>query len=806
MRLALLAAAVLLLSAFAADASAVTLVRDGKPLAKIVVSADVLAAEPMVPTQGGTGSPASKTRLAANDLQQILAKMTGATLEIVSEDAAPAGPVILVGQSKRVQSLNLDIPKGQSSARTEDGYTIHCKGDVLVLAGNDEGPFHGSHYAVAEFLNRLGVRWFIPGDFGEVIPQKSTVTFDDVTFTDRPTFPLRTWWCNQLPEMRGPEALWKLRSKMQISTDAVVPVAGDSRLRNYMPDASLVETRPELFGQHMDGRPDPYMPNLSNPESAKLVAEKIIAQFKEEQAAGKTLNGVGFAPDDGLPMDYTPETISTLHQGFRDYLGREGLFRDYSTSEEWFTFINRVAEHVEKEYPDQIIATNGYANRGLPPEGMTLHQHVAVMYAPIWADTTKPFFSPNSWHGHVQGAQLKRWTELSNLVYLYNYNITMLVSALAPVPQVRRMATNYRYYKDWGVFGFFNEAKQPWMEEGIVSRYTRAKLMWKADLDLDAHLSAFYSEWYGPAGEDVQGFYDTLENALLESPMLGHEDRILPYIYTNEMVEKCRTHIEAAEAKATAEPHKTRVHAERLIFETLASYMAYRDAEFAGNYADCVRHLERMLDVRAQLHAISPWLAMPPADTAPHRYYSGDSYWGQNDRRAYYQKLTDMTTGKTGDLVVMAPKTAKFALDHVGMGKDLRWYDPAFDRSSWRDIDVTAPFYLQGYMTDDGQPLYDGKMWYVWDLDVPASAQGKPVSLYAPIVTCEAWVWVNGQYVGHRPYLDAYIRPCQIDMDITAHIKPGEKNTIAVWVETGTYRSQAPEGFMSRLFLYSPKK
>ena len=71
-------------------------------------------------------------------------------------------------------------------------------------------------------------------------------------------------------------------------------------------------------------------------------------------------------------------------------------------------------------------------------------------------------------------------------------------------------------------------------------------------------------------------------------------------------------------------------------------------------------------------------------------------------------------------------------------------------------------------------------MWYRFTIDVPADAKGKTVKLYAPAIETEAWGWVNGTYVGHRPYREAYERPNEIDFDVTAALKPGVKNVIAL--------------------------
>lgn len=784
----------------------VDLVVKGKANATIVISQAALDAEVITVNRGTIATPAQKVRLAAHDLQHYLHKITGATLPMVAAGTHVDGAAILVGASSATDAVDgLTIASGITKPRLDEASVLFCQGNTIVLAGNDDGAYHGSHNAVSIFLESLGVRWIIPGEFGEVVPTSKTIAVASMHRIEKPSFRFRTWWCNEPRDLGEVHALWRLRNRMQLNDMQIIAIAGDSWLRQYLPDPKLIEEKPDLFGKHFDQSPDPYMPNMSNPETAKLVGDKVIAKLNERKEEGDILDSVGFAPDDGIPMDHTPETIKTMNQGFVDLLGREGDPRGLSVSEEWLTFINRVTEHVNATIPGTIIATNGYANRAAPPEGVELHPNVAIMYASIWADALKPLTYEKSWHSKVRRAQLQKWCDLSNYVYLYEYMNYMLVSMQTPIPQVRKVFEDNQLYAQMGVIGFFNETCFPWMEEGILTRYSRAKLMWNANLDYETHVADFYTNWFGPAATPMRAYGDRLEDCVLHAPLLGHEDRILPYVYTPALLVALEKNISAAEVEAAAEPYATRVRIERLLLEHLKGYMAMREAEFDARYSDCVTHLDAMKDLRMKLHAISPFIAMPPATTGRERYYSGEWYYGLLQRRDHFEKLAHMIDGSEGDLVALAPKQVQFQMDPASIGKDLRWHAPDYDRRAWRDIDTTKPFYIQGYITDDLIPEA-GKMWYITDLDVPKSAEGQTVKLYSPIVNCEAWVWINGRYVGHRNYLDAYIRPAPLDFDVTGFIKPGERNTIAVWVSTGGNRSQAPEGFMGRMFLWSPNE
>src|SRR6185436_640952 len=105
------------------------------------------------------------------------------------------------GRSKRTDALGVKIPDGFTRDRREEGLVIRAKGDTLLLAGNDARPYNGTHYAVAELLHRLGVRWFMPSAFGEIVPKQPTITVADVEVRESPDFPLRTYWSHMNAEM-----------------------------------------------------------------------------------------------------------------------------------------------------------------------------------------------------------------------------------------------------------------------------------------------------------------------------------------------------------------------------------------------------------------------------------------------------------------------------------------------------------------------------------------------------------------------------------------------------------------------------
>jgi len=50
------------------------------------------------------------------------------------------------------------------------------------------------------------------------------------------------------------------------------------------------------------------------------------------------------------------------------------------------------------------------------------------------------------------------------------------------------------------------------------------------------------------------------------------------------------------------------------------------------------------------------------------------------------------------------------------------------------------------------------------------------------------------------------VRPAHLECDVTEALRPGEKNLIAVRVNTSLSEAQGAEGLYSRAFLYAPRQ
>jgi len=769
-------ASVLLACAISAQAKPLALIEDSKPRATIIVAA-------------GAGE---KVKVAAAELQHYLTKITGATLPILTDSERPAGAWILVGRSALTGALRTRIPEGLTGSRREEGFVVECRGDRLLLAGNDAGPYHGTEYAVYAFLHRLAVRWYMPGDYGEVVPHRTTIAFPEVRSVQKPDFIMRNWWLHAQPELADLERRWKLRNGM--NPDAIFATPGDSSARNILPEAVYFKTHPEYFALNADGTRNPYLPNLTNPKSVEIAAETIKEYLRKHPGE----NSYGFAPDDGLPRDFSPETVRR-NLGIASLSGRPGVPAEASISEEWMGFVDAVTRAVRKEFPDAYIATNGYANRDVAPQGVALDDHIVVMFAAIWSCTLHAYDDPACWQKVRQGQILKRWASLSKNVWIYGYNYQMLVSALTPLPEIRKLKRDFPLMKKWGVIGFADETRNVWAECGIPSRYLRARLEWDVNTDVEATLAEFYDLWYGKAALPMRAFYEAIEDSIEKTPIHGHEDRVLPEIYTPALMASLKQSIAEAERLADTDSLKLHVRADRLIYDHLDCYAAMSAADFAGNFALAANQAAKMLAIRKELHAIDKFYVWDDENG----YHTGIWYWGVGAREKFYREQADRISGKTGDLVAMVPTLAQFRTDPRDEGVFAGWYEPGSAAAGWQNLSASRPFYMQGFQDAQSYP-YLGSIWYRLKVKVPESSKGRRMMLVIPTLETEGWCWVNGKFVGYRPYLEAYIRPASMECDVTNVLHPGE-NEITVRVHTSLSAAQEASGLLSRPYLYSPK-
>ena len=132
-----------------------------------------------------------------------------------------------------------------------------------------------------------------------------------------------------------------------------------------------------------------------------------------------------------------------------------------------------------------------------------------------------------------------------------------------------------------------------------------------------------------------------------------------------------------------------------------------------------------------------------------------------------------------------ARETIKFTKDwKFNLADNEAFKNPEFDDSGWRLLNVPHDWSIEGEFSADnlaspgGGALPGGIGWYRKKFQVPETDKGKLIFIDFDGVYQKSEVWINGHYLGMRPY--GYI---SFRYDLTPHLNFGGENVLAVKVD-----------------------
>ena len=780
-------------------AAELKLVTAGKPEATIIIAKDAL----------------HQNRIAAEELQMFLEKMSGAKLPILTDETpAIAGNKILVGPSAYTAGMKLDIPEGFSFEEIKECYIVKRVGDCLVLVGNDGGPllpgkfepkrphllagdtpfYKGTLFAVYDFLESLGCRWYFPGDFGQVVPEMKTVAVDNLDKRVKPFFLMHAYW--QKPGYVNKEK--NINSNLDhdsfynrnryISWSAGYGNANDGSIMGPIRSigTNVFVDHPEYYGLNADKQTrNAHVLCMSNPEVVRICTEAALKHFEDNPDS----LAYGLAPADGSPACYCDDCRK--ENGDITVEGQWSGKPIPCISGTYYKLMNQVAKEVGKKYPDKIISISIYAGRILPPPNdYRFEPNIGGHLALLEYTLMHPIDDPTNWQSAQIRSLFQSWkTRITKLAYRPYYPSFMVHCGL-PIPlwqntvkDVKFLARpeNYPLGFKWEGWMSFNT--------GLIDYYLRSKLMWDPTLDGDALIAEFFSTFYGPAAEPVKQFYAALENAIVTAPINSHEEELLREIYNNAFIKSLMplvTEAEKAVAGASAD-YQNRVSVFRMTAEHVLAYSEMRDvAERNYDFKRAAELAQRMTDLEDQILLVSPSFFF-----VTHRKYDEKASYGKygmnftaSGKKTQYENLLKLTDGTEGKLIAPLPETWKLKLDSISEGLAAQWYAPEKDLADWTDVKIGRPLELQGHYTDKERLLpYLGEAWYAVDIDLSSKQTSKEMALLVGGINNEAWIWVNGVLAGYQPFHTWWMRPaytwiCDIPSEA---VKPG-KNRITIRV------------------------
>lgn len=498
------------------------------PLTKNGKSAYVIYHDPAAPLS---------VRQAARELQRALYLSTSVALPIVN---APANPMICLGDNAAARKAGFSAAKFP-----EEAFRYVTKGANVYIVGKDHaegqekwkphpGYFYfglcvsrGTLFGTYAFLeDAVGVRWLMPGAWGEDIPDnRAGLYLKPMDRTDAPDVLCRRLYAVQ--NRRDDVRLWSARNRMGGS---ICPEA--SHAFDTHPGVEALQGHPEYMPMRADGTREPIWPGhregvydshkycLTNPGLAQAFADSVMRRF----AATPKMQCESISPSDGQGWCLCPICQG---QADRDATGPFGDFdgRKYSYTPILLNFYNQVARSVGQKFPDRLIGGFAYYEGLYPPvKPMQIEPNVFIEIAMNGGYGFK-LYQPK--RAEEFAKLIPAWAKLTSNLGWTDYTTWMRDAVGAPLPPgLSLMKLVFPALKKKGVKAVSYTGIEAW-GYGAAANYLATKLMWDCDANVDQLYHDFLNRAYGPGAPMIDRIYQLVEKSLQEfirsKPYPDHE-------------------------------------------------------------------------------------------------------------------------------------------------------------------------------------------------------------------------------------------------------------------------------------------
>lgn len=767
----------LTVTGFTAPAN-VTLVQNGAAKSVIYVAPEVMAPDKKIhyaaPEYSGE---VARLRLqeSVKDLSLYLGKMSGAKVEVLT--TAPAATdkrlPILVGA---LATKQFGAPAKKSPYKQGWRMVVSPKG-VGFLGESDEA----TSYAIYEMLDRLGCRWFLPGEMGEDVPSLKTIALPAVDISEVPATVSRLiWYADEAFKRRNRQGGMSLSA-----THALEVHSGDQYgyLTRQQLEANL-DWNAEIGGKRsVNGR---FC--WANPEVAVAVADSIIAQLDKQYTPT-----VSLSPEDGATFCQCAK-CKALDAGDWDT-----TMNEMSITDRYVQFCNQIAERVTKKHPNVLFGFLAYVQYTRPPVREKVHPNLVPEIAPITYCRAHSMTDPNCESRQKIRHIVEGWGKKAQKTAYYNY-MFHLAEVAVPYPMMKQMSDELPIiYKN--NLTFWQPETMPNFESVLPGFYLSIRKSWHTQAQPAAILNEFFTRFYGSAEKPMRRYWQTFDDAWNKVPEhagcgFGYGVRFTPAV-----LKDARTAMNEALTAAATPVEYQRVKIQDESLRQFERFMQLRWDLFEGKLANLDLDATRWSGAQLALgDEYAENSAFSRVGWTPHTI--GGAYFNAFFKSAY-------TDGAriARDFTIISPSLRKwrYAVDRDKKGAESGWSTPAFDDKEWKTTDPTVDTWFAL-----GLHGYYGTMWYRDRVQVPAVPEGKKVYLWISSTDGAAKVFVNGQHV---PYINAkgekvdeFNGFCEAaSFDITSAVKPNAENQITIAGTRNFLNELGTGGLLGPVMLYREK-
>lgn len=477
---------------------------------------------------------ASTEAFAAGELRHYLCRLVKASEQdpkvfpIVAMKRSSGRKMIVLGDlsqkstnptvSRVAQRENLvqRLSSRESFALVPDGENL------LIIGSGRVGVLYGVYF----LLQMLGVRWYAPGDLGEVIHESASLQFPARTIIQEPRFLTRGFW---VWEKRGGSRdflLWMARNRLNLWTieddrafekqlGLQLDAGAHWVFERYLNPATYMHAHPEWYGL-VNGKRQGFKNDsrvnfcTSNPAAVREFIQNLVADL----SAGdwRYMDLLELWPLDGgkwcecenckrlgTPTDRLLTLVMQVRNALED-ARRKGL-------------IHHQIEVVFPIYAETLSAPSN------PQPTTADYKNLIGTFFPITRCYIHYLDDPNcTEHNTHYWETFQMWRKqpdkyAGQFEIGEYYNVSSTKSL--PVLYRRIMAHDLPLYYRNGVRHFhYMHVCTRLQGPKRLNNYLMAQLLWNPDADVEQLFSEYLNDFYGAGSGDARRFYDRLEFAM----------------------------------------------------------------------------------------------------------------------------------------------------------------------------------------------------------------------------------------------------------------------------------------------------
>lgn len=360
----------------------------------------------------------------------------------------------------------------------------------------------GTFNAVCEYLRMLGVRWYMRGPLGTVIPSQPTIELPSIDRTVRPDFPIRCWAFYGYGGFSFDDIIWDRHLGMNSGIERL----GNARMSHFNGHHNVHGRKP-LQEAHPE-----YYALIGNKRDTHHRDGEGLACYRAEGLIDETVRYARFM------YDYRDEPAVSIWPA--DGFKRCGCKLCYgkSASDLVWWFVDRVARELYETHPGRLVLCGAYTSYAEPPT--VVEKFPPNVIVSIANRGRIGFQDPQRWATYWE--LIEGWRKLlgpGQLMRNENNRYTLKQGARGeiayPPLHPRSMAQDLKALKgiSIGERGETSQRKGQWHAPALdhLNLYVQSRLLWDVDQDIEALLDEYHRLFYGPVADPMQKAFDEAE-------------------------------------------------------------------------------------------------------------------------------------------------------------------------------------------------------------------------------------------------------------------------------------------------------